>query len=230
MTSPITLAQVSVADANTAVGVDASNTVYQYSSSDGATWSLQSSIGSKQMKQVSIGVDHTVCGLDPSGMIWQGSLTSSPFTWTQMPGGPLTQLSCGWAGNIWGVDSNNAIWQFTKGWARITGLLKQVTVASDGTVWGIGTDSMIYRYIGNNAWTKMPGGPIAQLSCGAATEIWGVDSSSVVWRYTSSWAKVPGQLKQVNVSSNGKACWGIGMDSSVSRYVYENQTWTPLVV
>jgi len=125
---PVTLAQVSVANATFAAGVDASNNVYYYNSSDNeTTWTPQYALSdTRQMKQVSVASDFTVCGLDPSGAIWKGSFTASPFTWTQMPAGPVafTYVSCGAPNNIWAMGTDKYYYQNTGGvpgrWLSLT--------------------------------------------------------------------------------------------------------------
>jgi hypothetical protein len=223
---PIRLAQVSCGQAAYPWGVDATGNVYQYQPSDGTGWS-QSQVTGRQVKQVSVAADNTVCGLDSQGTIWQYDVNTS--AWTQMSGGPLVQISCGASNNIWGVDSSNKVWQFTNSWAQISGSMKQVSVAFDGTVWGLDPQGMIYQYQ-NNAWTQMPGGPLAQLSCASSGNVWGVGTETgggSVWQYTTGWARMPGLLKQVSVSYDGTP-WGIGTDSYVYRYA--NNAWTRLVV
>ncbi len=117
---PVTLAQVSVASATLAAGVDAANNVYYYMSEDGTSWAPQYQITDKQMKQVSVASDFTICGLDMSGAIWQGSFTTG-VTWTQMATGPVAfiSVSCGSATNLWAVGTDGLYYQNTgSGWTK----------------------------------------------------------------------------------------------------------------
>jgi hypothetical protein len=220
---PVSLAQVSCGQAMYPWGVDAAGNVYQYQFSDGTGWS-QSQVAGRQLKQVSVAADNTVCGLDSQGTIWQYDVNNN--VWTQMTGGPLVQISCGSSNNIWGVDASNKVWQYTTSWAQSSGSMKQVSAAFDGTVCGLDPQGTIYQYQ-SNAWTQMTGGPLVQISCGSANNIWGVDSTNKVSQYTSSWAQISGSMKQLSAAYDGPA-WAVGTDGYV--YQYANSAWTRLAV
>jgi Tectonin domain len=133
------------------LGVDAAGNVYQYQSSDGTSWS-QSQVTGRQVRQLSVAADNTVCGLDSQGAVWQCDPDTN--VWRQMTGGPLVQISCGSSNSIWGVDSTSKVWQHTTSWAQASGSMKQVSAAYDGPAWATGTDGYVYRYA-NTAWTRL---------------------------------------------------------------------------
>ncbi|MDJ0901761.1 MAG: hypothetical protein QNJ55_23470, partial [Xenococcus sp. MO_188.B8] len=68
--------------------------------------------------------------------------------WRQIAG-KLKQISVGSAGEIWGVNSSDNIYQYTgeNSWQQIAGGLKWVSVAADGTVFGVNSNDDIYRYL-----------------------------------------------------------------------------------
>jgi Tectonin domain len=92
------------------------------------------------LKQVSVGADGEVWGVDPDGDIrrWLNS------QWQPVPG-KLKQLSVRNAQEVWGVDDANALFRWTgSAWEPIVEdgrpVLPAVFVSAgaDGTVWGIG--------------------------------------------------------------------------------------------
>lgn len=231
---PVTLTQVSVASATLAAGVDAANNVYYYMlSEDGTTWAPQYQITGKQMKQVSVADDLTICGLDTSGAIWQGSFTTG-VTWTPMATGPsaFVSVGCGSSANIWAVGADGIYYKYNGStWTKgAPGWGYQVNVASDGTVVGLGTNNGYYRMrVGESDWTGMDASPVAQLSCGSATNTWAVAQDGSFLNYPGDKRTQAGlgTGKQVSVASDGTV-WSIGTDNHVSRLV--KNAWTPLLV
>ena len=236
--APVTLAQVSVADAKNAVGVDAANNVYRFASTDGTGWT-KTSITGKQMKLVSVASDGTLCGLDTSGAIWKCDLSSSPQTWTSVPAGPTAfrHVSCGSASTIWAVGTDYIYYKYTtSGWTQgAPGYGYQVSVSSDGTVVGLGTNNGYYQRTASDppgtGWMGMDAGTVAQLSCGSATNIWAVaqDGSFLNYPGGKRTQAVPGSTgKQVSVASSDGTVWSIGTNNQVSRLV--NSAWSPLLI
>ncbi|HZO75390.1 MAG TPA: CAP domain-containing protein [Ktedonobacteraceae bacterium] len=243
---PVTLVQVSVASATLAAGVDAANNVYYYMSNDnGTTWTPQYQITGQQMKQVSVADDLTICGLDTSGAIWQGSFTTG-VTWTKMAAGPagvtFVTVSCGSANNIWAVGSDTYCYQNTgSGWTKIVYLPGAgaaggtvLSVAADGTTWWCDNRGMPARYTGTTwDWSvsSATGWTFPQLSCGSATNVWTAGSPGPFYKLADtgkSWTSAaPGTGKQVSVASDGTV-WSIGADNLVYRLV--NNAWTKLLV
>lgn len=232
----VTLAQVAVADSKTAFGVDSSNNVYMYSSSDGTNWTPQMSIAGQQMTQVSIASDYTVCGLDPSGNAWLYSINDN--AWTKMPAGPVAfvSVSGGASNNIWAVGTDGTFYQNTgSGWTKIassrTG--KQVSVASDGTVCVLDSQQQIWRYDTTQAvWSQVspPGSVYIYLSCGSATSICTIGTNNGYFQYDGkNWNVIGAYGLLVSVASDG-TIWGIWTDNRVTRYLAASKTWTPLVV
>ncbi|HEX7735693.1 MAG TPA: CAP domain-containing protein [Ktedonobacteraceae bacterium] len=234
---PVTLAQISALDANDVFGVDAANNVYWYTLTDGAWTRIQ--ITGKQIKQVSVAADGTLCGLDTSGAIWQCSLTSSPQVWTAVAAGPVAfkNISCGSANNIWAIGTDSTFYQYTgTSWAKITpgsGSGAQVSVASDGTVWEIAYTSGLYSWTsGGWASPSWIGGGVTTLSCGSATNLWVVGFDNLYYVYDGSTCKTypvgSGGAKQVSVASSDQAVWTLGTNNQISRWT--NPTWTPLLM
>jgi virginiamycin B lyase len=143
--------------------------------------------------------------------------------WTQMSGN-LAQVSVGSATQMWGVQANQQVWQWSgSGWTQILGQqLVDVSVGSDGTVWGVNASGQIYRRDNNN-WTLIPGG-LVQISVGSATNVWGVNASDQIYRWNGSgWDQVPGGLMYVSAAADGSV-WGVQRNAQVWRR--DGSTWT----
>lgn len=58
--------------------------------------------------------------------------------------GLLKQISVGFDGRIWGVNSSDQIWTrpgVNGPWQKIDGSLKHVSVANNGRVWGVNSSN-----------------------------------------------------------------------------------------
>ena len=232
---PVTLTQLSALDDKNVFGVDAANNVYWYSTDDGNAWNRSSVADNKQLKQVSVASDLTVCGLDSNGAIWQTNLSSSS-PWTKLPTGPsaFRFVSAGSANNIWAVGTDYIYYKYNGStWAKgAPGYGYEVSVASDGTVVGLGTNNGYYRMlVGASDWTGMDAGTVAHLSCGSATNTWAVAQDGTFLNYPGDkrTQAVPGSTgKQVYVASDGTTVWSIGTNNQVSRLV--NNAWSPFLM
>jgi hypothetical protein len=151
--------QVSVASANLVWGVNKNDDVWRYTGSqnpDGSWW-IQIAPG-RLIKQVSVGSDGTVCGVDPKGVISQYANNA----WTALPadpGGYFAQVSVGSANLIWGVNAVNDVYQYngsSTSWTQIApgSKMTQVSIASDRTICGVDPTGVISQYA-NNAWTPI---------------------------------------------------------------------------
>jgi virginiamycin B lyase len=203
------------------VTTDSSKVVGHYTQ---VIWKTTTNVGCGIASDSTTGNTYLVCRYSPQGnMSGVGVPPPQPVT--------LTQVSCGSAANIWGVDAANNVYSYTATgttWTQtqMPGSMKQVSAADDTTVWGLDPNGMIWKFDWNAyAWTQMPGGPLVQLSCASATNIWGVDINTLIWQYTSSWAQPGGggRLKNVGVASDGTV-WGVGTDNNAYKYL--NGTWS----
>jgi hypothetical protein len=166
------------------------------------------------MRQVSIGEDGTVWGLETTlnnVRRWNGS------GW-EVISGQLKQISVGSAQNIWGVNNANEIFRRVgNGWQRMPGVLMQVSAAADGTVWGVNPDGNIFQWTGS-AWQHIPG-QLKYISAGSAQHVWGVNFSDIIFRRNgSNWESLGGYLTQISVNSNGDV-WGVNAANQIFNRV-----------
>src|SRR5207244_6165634 len=59
------------------------------------------------LKQISVGADGTVFGLQASGSVWRWIAGGE---WENVPG-TLSQISVGGAEHVWGLQSSGSIWR-----------------------------------------------------------------------------------------------------------------------
>lgn len=243
---PVTLAQVSVADAMNAFGVDAANNVYwylNYNTAAGWTWTPQMLIAGQQLKQVSLASDQTVYGLDTSGAVWRYNFNASTWITVAAPVAFIS-ISCAASNNICAVGTDTLCYQNTgSGWAKIPNSSggTQISVALDGTIWALRSNGAIWQYTGNGNWdgscSYNTGWALKQMSGGTATNLCAIDMSNGFYKYTgppgtpgatATWTQVaPGTGKQISVAYDG-TIWSIGTDNLVYRLV--NNAWTKLLV
>ncbi len=182
---------------------------------NGSSWDEPSP--NARLKQISVGADgFSVWGVNNGDAIWALSGESNGVTtWTQIPGG-LKHVSVGSSRVIWGVSSDDQIWNYQGSWVSIPGGLCQIDAASDGTVWGVSKDEKIWRRDGNT-WTNIPGGLI-HVSVGSADQVWGVSKDDKIWhRVNNTWVQVEGGLKQIDVAADGSV-WGVNSANQVWQY------------
>jgi virginiamycin B lyase len=63
--------------------------------------------------------------------------------------GTLAQISVGFDGDVWGVDSAHQVWHWNsqaQSWTAVPGSLSQIVVAADGAVWGLDPQNNIFVY------------------------------------------------------------------------------------
>ena len=179
---------------------------------------------SGRLKQVSVGADGTVWGVNGANDIYKYLGNNS---WKKIPG-KLAQISVGNKHHIWGVTSNHEIYRRKgNGWKKISGKLQQISVGSDGTVRGVNSVNDIYEYLGNNSWKKIPG-KLAQISVAHKHHIWGVNKNQDTFAWNGKgWLPIKGRkFKQVSTGANNKV-WGLNGANEIFRLVANNR-WQKL--
>ncbi|MBK8013350.1 MAG: hypothetical protein IPK13_18595 [Deltaproteobacteria bacterium] len=178
-------------------------------SSPTSSWRMVSG----RLKNVSVGADGAVWGVNASDQIYQ----RVGEAWRNIPGG-LKQITVGSAAHVWGVNANDHVYRRDQDrWTRIPGSLKHVSVGADGAVWGVNASNQIFRRVGDS-WQNIPGS-LKQISVGSAGHVWGVNSANQIYqRVGASWARIPGSLKHVSVGADG-AVWGVNASDQIFRRV-----------
>ncbi len=174
------------------------------------------------LKNLSVGSDGTVWGVNEGNEIWQGD----GISWTKIDGG-LSQISVGSAAHIWGVNEGGEVWyRAGNQWIKTTsGLLRQVDVGCDGTVWGVNSSDQVWRWDGTR-WHLVSTG-MTQVAVGNASNIWGMGYNNEVFRWSgSNWVKIEGNLQQVDVGCDGTV-WGIDSSNQFTMWAGDspNPRW-----
>ncbi len=147
--------------------------------------------------------------------------------WNRMAG-LLKQISVGYGGEIWGVNSSDNIYRYNNNdsWTQISGALKNVSVGQNGVVWGTNAANNVYRYNGNNTWTQIPApsGGMKQVSVGHDGTVWGVQPDNDLYRYNTNntWTLLNGKRKYVSVRTE-EDVWSIDPNNNVYRA--DGQFW-----
>ncbi len=157
------------------------------------------------------------------------SMIITEGTWDTVPGF-LKQISVGFGGEVWGVNSNNNIYRYHgSGWTQKPGNFKHVSVGQNNVVWAIDPNDNIRRYnSGSNTWTNIAG-KLKMVEVGAGGQVWGVNSSNNVYRYNgnNTWTQVTSGLKYVSVGQNN-VVWGVQTNDVIRRYNSGSNTWTTI--
>lgn len=156
--------------------------------------------------------------------------------WQNIPG-RLKQISAGYGGEVWGVNSSNRVYKYNgaSGWTDYTTntgqLLKYVSVGQDGVVWGVDANNYVYRLNGCCSWQSVAG-RLKQISVGAGGEVWGVGTDDRIYRRDGgSWVQPTpsSRLKHVSVGAgvDGGEVWGVNSSNNIYRYNGINWTQIP---
>jgi virginiamycin B lyase len=173
--------------------------------------------------------EYWVWGVNAGGNIyWKTASSSNPDggAWTCVAGA-LTAVACG-GGQVWGVNSADAIW-YRQGvtpanpggvdWVCVPGALKTIAVDSHGVAWGTNAGHQIYRRTGvtpanpmGSGWVQLDGAATAIAASGnhlvvanKANEIY--VRNGFMGESTGTWGIMAGALCQVDVTDSG-AIWG----------------------
>lgn len=172
-----------------------------------------------QLKQISVGSDGTVWGVNSSNRVFKRGRGG----WKQLRG-RIKQLDVGSRKHIWGVGTDDRVYRWNgRSWKEKSGRLMQVSVGADATVWGVNSSHNVYRWNGRS-WAKVRGG-LKQISVGNKDNIWGVNRSNNIYRWDGRrWIEMPGTFKQVSVASNG-GVFAISSEDQVYRWNGRRNKW-----
>ncbi len=95
-------------------------------------------------------------------------------------------------------------------------------------IWGVTYLNEIWRRQ-NNAWVKLPGSNIRQVSVASDGSAWAIGNNDDIFRWTgSAWTTVPGKLKQISCASD-QLIWGTNAANEVWKWIgdqWQKQTGT----
>ena len=178
-----------------------------------------------------------VYAVNSANQIYRKDSPGSVRSWRQPnPGARLSNVSATGKTNIWGVQSDGAIWRCqrpcTNGqWVRVSGgVIKQIS-ADDQYVYGVAPDGSIWRRNedGTGAWVRIPG-TLSNITASGKGYIWGVQSDEAIYRcrkpcVTGKWTRVPGELKQV--AADDKYVWGVNNANQIYKMPVDGSgVWT----
>lgn len=173
-----------------------------------------------KLKQVSIGSDADIRGVDNADKIYQYNGDHDQSWSTMTPDSRLSQISVGDAHIMWGVNSHDYIFEYNgnhnNGWTRITpdSRLSHVSVGNDGTVWGVSNADLVYQYDANNhKWSQMTAtSRLSQISVGSAFQVAGVNKNGELFKWNGEGWDMPEangyKFRYVDISSDGDM-WAI---------------------
>ncbi len=230
---PGALSQIAAAADGSVWGINNSNQVFHYTGPAQPYHTLIQIPGS--FNQISVAPDGTAWAVDANNLVY--IFDRGTQTFQNVPGQSLAQVSVGSSGNVWGVSSAGAIFQWgqstANAWDNIPGELNRIAVSTNQTypsnlfVFGINSYGQTYMYV--NGWIEIPG-DLVQLSNGADGTVWGINAQQQIYRYesqTESWVNVPGSLVQISVG-NANNIWGVNAAQQVYRYDTTAQHWVEI--
>ena len=177
------------------------------------------------LAQISVAPDGTWIAVDAAGNVYNGTKTA----WQKLPGN-LIQVSAGSRNEIWGVNSDHAVFRFNSGsnnWDTIAGpgSLQQVVVArGGGLVMGIqwAAPKKVVRWdAASRQWSALDGAPaIVELALGSPNFVYGITAGGELYKLMlpswNNWKKLRGSFKHISVGEDGTV-GVVGTDGVVRR-------------
>ncbi|MBV9764579.1 MAG: hypothetical protein JOZ48_07015, partial [Acidobacteriaceae bacterium] len=146
-----------------------------------------------------------------------------PIGFINIPGA-LQQISVGFDGTVWGINSSQQIYMYntqTQSFQQAPGDLMHVAVGSNGAVWGVNSSEQVFRYDSSiQSWDFISSGNLASIAVGADGDVWGLNSAQQIFHFdttTQSFQEIPGDLAQIAVGFDG-AVWGVNSSGQVYRF------------
>lgn len=211
-----TLTQIATGIDGSAWGIGPTEKLYGYNlaTQTWAAFNLGDAFG-----KVGVGFGQDVWALGTNQTVFHFDPASQSFV--QVPGS-LTEAAVGANGDVWGVNSGDAIYRYNSqtGFTAVPGELAHISVGADGTVWGINNAGSIYRFdMPSETWIDTPGS-LTSISVGSAGSVWGINAANSIYAFDSqahSWQNVPGTLAQLSVGFDGSV-WGVNSGGLIYRY------------
>jgi hypothetical protein len=132
------------------------------------------------LRQLSVGVDGAVWGLNADGVVYR--LSGGRFVGV---GGHLVKIAALSADNVWGLNALNSVYRFSQqhGFQSMAGNLVTICVDMDGTVWGVNGKDAIFHFNGRN-FVSYPG-RLTQISAGRDA-VFGINAAGVAYRLNTA--------------------------------------------
>jgi len=118
---------------------------------------------------------------------------------------------------VWGVSSDNKIWEKTSSsWKQIGGGLADISVGKS-SVWGVNQGQQTWMREGNGGWEHIKNpGKFNQISVSGSDNgnVWATDTDKKIHRWTGSgWESIAGELTVVSCGEPG--VWGVNHEDEV---------------
>nr|MBP7652940.1 discoidin domain-containing protein [Candidatus Dependentiae bacterium] len=140
-----------------------------------------------------------VYGTNSSGAVYWRHPTQN--VWQKL-GGTLKQLSVGSDKTLFGVQSNQTIWELSNNnWNKLNGELNYVSVGNKDNIWGLTKDGQIYQYASGN-WKQIDGN-MKFISANNGNTAYGLDANNNVFKWQNAkWQQLEGQFKMLDVKTD----------------------------
>jgi len=214
---------------------------YGYSHSTGGEWTPLDGL----LVQIDSGRD-VVWGTNAGGDVYyrSGMSASNPTGtgWVKVDGLVAAQVSVSdLDGKVWAVDRSGTVHRRTgvsselpsgASWEAVPGIVARYVDVGGAGVWATDTaDNIYYRTDSRedcegSGWQRVDG-KLAQVASGGEA-VWGVTQSGGIYYRLgvtatrpigSEWLQIPGGLKQLSVSTDNNALWGVNANNEIySRF------------
>lgn len=221
------LASVTVGDSNHIWGFSSTGQIYQYNQEAGESpWVEMAALpGANKVQSLSVGSEGTVFACDSANAIYKWNPYEN--NWIHVPVGEMVQINVGDASDIFGIDKNGAVWQYTLDGT----FLKQadppakavdISVGNHQSALMVGDDKSIYRLLppawrSQGAYRKIEGiVDVAQIAQSDESHIVALDQAGAMFLYAgvNYWNVLP--FKSQDGSSIGTvATVAIGDDGTM---------------
>lgn len=168
---------------------------------------------------------------DPAPLLGLIDAIRAEKIWRKVPGPVLARIAVGSYQHIWGITSDDQIWQWNgieKNWKTIQGRLCDISVGADGTVCGVSRKEGIFRW-NITQWADI-GGQLRQISVGSANHIWGISRDGQVFqlagqKWLNRTTKSLGQAASIAAGSDGTVI--VLKNGQPFKWNAENESFEP---
>ncbi|MEQ8506236.1 MAG: tectonin domain-containing protein [Rhodospirillales bacterium] len=139
----------------------------------------------------------------------------------QRVNGSAKRIAAGPDGSGWIIGTDDRIHHYSSGqWRALPVTATDISVGPDGAVWRVGMDNDLYRLVGDNKWTQVQSGNIANIAAGIDGSLWYRRSNGQMIVYS------PFRPPLVDKAPNN----GQPMDTTTTRDIGDGMTVTAITV
>ncbi|MBK9995202.1 MAG: hypothetical protein IPP01_14780 [Saprospiraceae bacterium] len=149
-------------------------------------------------------------------------------SWELMIGGSATDISISSHGDIYLINKNGKIYNYTgKEWRLMSGYDGASISANSSRVLVTNRHGKIYEWK-NGDWKQLPGSNASDIAVNSNGEIWMVNFSGKIYIFNvDKWEQMPGSNGK-RISSDGGQTWLTNRRGNIYKFNYQKNEWTQM--